>query len=164
MSHQHRLPALLDAYPDAIFVWIHRDPLQALASRYELQAQIYESISGSIDRPAFAKALVDQSVASFTAAAESPHAADPRIHHLLYHEFTAEPFAAIRDLYDRVALEYTDRFDTAMLTWSAENPSGRYGRFTYSVEGLGADVVALDEQLQPYRDRFGVPREKPKEN
>jgi hypothetical protein len=164
VTHQHRLPALLDAYPDAIFVWIHRDPLQAVASRYELQAQIYEGISGSIDRTVFARALVDTSVANFTAAAASAHAADPRIHHLLYQEFVAEPFAVIRDLYDRAGLDYTDRFDTAMRTWSVQNPPGRYGRFTYSVEALGVDVADLDEKLQPYRDRFGVPREKPMEH
>lgn len=164
VTHQHRLPALFEAYPDAIFVWIHRDPLQAIASRFELQIQIYEGISGPIDREAYARHLIDLSVSNFTEAAETPHAADPRIHHFLYQEFTADPFAAIRDLYDRVGLSYTVEFDAAMRTWSSGNPSGRYGRFSYSVDSLGVDIAALDEQLQPYRDRFGVPRETPKEH
>jgi hypothetical protein len=164
VTHQHRLPALLDAYPDAIFVWIHRDPLPAIASRYELQAQVYEGISGPIDRRAFAARLVEQSVASFTAAAQSPLAADPRIHHLRYEEFTADPVGTIRTFYEQLGLAYTERFETAMRTWSAENPSNRYGRFTYRVDALAADIDALDEQLQPYRERFGVRRERPKEH
>jgi hypothetical protein len=164
VTHQHRLPALLAAYPDAIFVWIHRDPLQAIASRFELQAQIYEAISGSLDRAAFAAALVEQSVASFTDAARTPHADDDRIHHLVYQEFTADPFAAIRDVYDRAGLAYTSEFDAAMREWSAANPTNRFGHFTYRVESLGVDIAALDAKLQPYRDRFGVAREEPKES
>jgi hypothetical protein len=159
VTHQQRLPALLGAYPDAILVWIHRDPLQAIASRYELQVQIYEAISGQIDRAAFAAKVVHQSLVSFLAAAETPLAADPRIHHLVYQDFIAEPFAAIRALYDDVGLDYTDRFDTAMHQWSADNPPNRYGRFTYSIDSLGVDAGELDKELEPYRERFGVPRE-----
>ena len=159
VTHQHRLAALLDAYPDAVFVWIHRDPLQAIASRIELQAQIYEAISGSIDREAFAATVVEHAVASFSAASETPLAGDPRLHHLRYREFTAAPFDAIRALYVGAGLTYTDRFDAAMRAWSAENPSNRFGRFTYPAHPPGVDVVALDEQVQPYRDRFGLPHE-----
>ena len=160
VSHQHRLPELLSAYPDAIFVWIHRDPLQAIASRFELQAQIYESISGTLDRSAFAAALVEQSVKSFVSTAENPTAGDPRIHHVLYRDFVADPFRITRTIYDDTGLPVTEAFESAMRAWSASNPPNRYGRFKYSVESLGADIATLDLSLQPYRERFGVPREK----
>ena len=161
-SHQQRLPAVLDAYPDAVFVWIHRDPLPAIASRVELVTQVYEGIGGPIDREAFAAATVAASVASFAAAAESSEAADARIQHLVYQDFTADPVAAIRDVYDRAELDFPASFEPAMRTWMAENPSNRYGRFTYSVEALGVDIDELDHQLQPYRERFGVPAERTK--
>jgi hypothetical protein len=164
VTHQHRLPALLRAYPDAVFVWIHRDPLQALASRVELQAQIYEAINGGLDRKAFCAAMVEQSVAAFAAAAGSPEADDPRIHHLVYPRFTADPIGTIREVYDRAGLSFSGRFDAAMRDWSAANPANRFGHFTYSVEALGVDVDALDERLEPYRERFGVPRESEKES
>jgi hypothetical protein len=145
-SHQHRLPALLDAYPDGIFVWIHRDPLAAIASRFELVAQVYEGINGGhLDRSAFARAVVESSVANFTATATSPAADDPRIHHLLYEEFMADTVGTIRSLYERVDLDFTDRFTEQIAAWSAANPPNRYGRF------------------EPYRQRFGVAREHPKE-
>jgi hypothetical protein len=40
-----------------------------------------------------------------------------------------------------------------------ENPSNRYGRFEYSVAALGVDLDDLDHLLDPYRERFSVPRE-----
>lgn len=162
ISHQHRLRALLAAYPDANFVWIHRDPLAAIASRFELHAQIFEGIAGSVDRAAFSRATVTACVRNFQAAAENPLAADPRVHHLRYQEFIADPVAAIRELYDRIGLDYTAAFDTAMRVWLAENPSGRFGKFTYSADALGVDVDALCRCLDPYRERFGVPRERRK--
>ena len=56
-------------------------------------------------------------------------------------------------------LHFTAAFEAAMRTWMAENPSNRYGRFEYSVAALGVDVDDLDRRLDPYRERFGVPRE-----
>ena len=162
-SHQHRLAALLDTYPDAVLVWIHRDPLQTLASRYELTAQIYEALDPSFQRAPFAAAIVERGIASFTAAANDPLADDPRINHLTYQEFTADPFTMVRELYERAGLPFTDRFDSAMRAWSRENPSNRYGRFTYSVDALDVDLPHLDRRLDPYRERFGVAREQPKE-
>jgi hypothetical protein len=50
-----------------------------------------------------------------------------------------------------------------MRRWSSENPSNRYGTFRYTVDALGVDAADLDRQLDPYRERFGVPREQPKE-
>jgi hypothetical protein len=162
-SHQHRLDALLHAYPDAILVWIHRDPLQTLASRFELTAQIYEALDPRFDRRTFAAALVERGVAAFDSAANDPLAADPRIQHVTYRDFAADPFSAVHDIYDRASLPFTDGFEDAMRRWSDENAANRFGRFTYSVESLCVDVAALDRQLDPYRKRFGVPRERPKE-
>jgi hypothetical protein len=158
-SHQHRLAALLDAYPDAVFVWIHRDPVVAIASRVELVSQVYEGIAGSIDRAGFAAATVENVANGFLAAATDPLAADPRIHHLVYQDFTADPRAAIQELYREVGLEFTGAFHDGMGAWMAANPSNRFGRFEYSVDALGVDVDALDQRVDPYRVRFGVPRE-----
>jgi hypothetical protein len=162
-SHQHRLDALLRAYPDAVFVWIHRDPLQTLASRFELTAQIYEALDPRFDRQAFAAAIVERGVAAFDSAANDPLAADPRIQHVTYQDFASDPFTAVHDIYDRASLTFTEELDQAMRRWSQGNPANRFGRFRYAVESLGVDVVALDAQLEPYRRRFDVPRERPKE-
>jgi hypothetical protein len=161
-GHQQRLAAVLAAYPDAVFVWIHRDPLPAIASRFELLAQIYEGLAGPFDRPGFAAATAETCVENFTAAAESPLADDPRIHHFVYQTFVSDPVSAIRDLYDRADLRFGESFEREMRTWMTENPSDRYGRFTYSIDALGVDIGELDRRLDAYRERFGVPRERPK--
>ena len=162
VSHQLRLKALLEAYPDAIFVWIHRDPLQAAVSRVELTAQILEGIAGPLDREAFAQATVASCRSNFRHTAQDPTADDPRIQHLHYKTFTRDPVAAIRDIYETAGLTVTAAFEAAMRHWLAANPPDRYGRFTYPQELPGVDMAELDRSFEPYRERFGVPREQPK--
>ena len=163
VTHQHRLPALLEAYPDAVFVWIHRDPLVAIASRVQLQTEVYEGIAGPIDRQGFAAATVERSVADFTSAATNPLAADPRIHHLVYQDFIVDPMAAIRDIYIASGLEVTTAFEKGVVRYREQNAPHRFGRFAYSPDDLGVDVGELDRRLDPYRERFGVPREPTRE-
>ena len=42
--------------------------------------------------------------------------------------------------------------EQSMRAWLEDNPPGRFGRFEYSVDALGADTAALDERLEPYRE------------
>jgi hypothetical protein len=65
-------------------------------------------------------------------------------------------------VYERNGIDFTHRFGASMQAWNAENPPHRFGRFTYSVDALGVDVDDLDRQLDPYRERYGVPREIPR--
>src|SRR5262249_11316667 len=102
--------------------------------------------------------IVEQGARNFAAAAEDPLASDPRIVHLTFGEVTADPIAAVRSLYDRWQLPFTDGFEEAMRTWSAANPPNRFGRFTYRADDLHTDLAALDRRLDPYRDRFGLTR------
>jgi hypothetical protein len=159
-SHQHRLAALLDAYPDAVYVWIHRDPLQAIASRCALQTLINEAIGGPFDTVSFARSSVESSIVAFNEAAANPLSGDPRIDHLVYREFVTDPIAAIRGVYERHGLDVSVSFERAMRTWMAENPSNRYGKFEYSVDALGVDLDDVDRRLEPYRERFGVASER----
>jgi hypothetical protein len=136
-----------------------------MASRFELHVQIYEAImaqgdnTGRVDRAAFAQNTIETSTANYRLAAETPLADDPRIQHLLYKDFTADPVGVIRGVYDRAGLAFTKTYEAAMRRWMAENPPNKYGRFAYSPKGLSVDLAALDRQLDPYRERFGVPRE-----
>jgi hypothetical protein len=159
-SHQQRLRALLEAYPDAVFVWIHRDPVQAMASLFGLLGHITESIlRRPIDQRAFADSIITSSLANFRHTASDPAADDPRIYHLHYKTFTRDPVAAIHAIYAWANIPFPDTFEPRMRQWMSDNPPNRYGHFGYSADDLGVDLAALDRDLAPYRERFGVPKE-----
>ncbi|MBV9995390.1 MAG: sulfotransferase [Caulobacteraceae bacterium] len=162
LQHHHRLGTVLETYPDAIVVWIHRDPVQALASRVQLLTEIFEGIAGPIDRRAFARKTLAYGREIFAKLAESAVADDARVHHVLYSEFTRDPIAQIQKIYDRARLPFTDAYHEAMLSWMPGNRSDRYGKFLYSLDLLDTPVAALHEEFAPYRERYGVEIEKPK--
>ena len=45
--HGRRLAALFDTYPDACVIWVHRDPVQVIASQITAFGQINECLAGS---------------------------------------------------------------------------------------------------------------------
>ncbi|PRC48739.1 sulfotransferase, partial [Mycobacterium sp. ITM-2017-0098] len=63
--HGRRLRALFDAYPDARIVWVHRDPVQVLASQIVAFGQINESLAGTLDWTQYAKDTIEGSRANF---------------------------------------------------------------------------------------------------
>jgi hypothetical protein len=158
--HGSRLEALFEAYPDAQIIWTHRDPVQVIASRIVLVAEIEEGLLGHADWPAIAAEYLALSRASIRAALNSPFLDDPRIHHVRYPDFVADPVGAIRRFYEKCGVAFTAEAEAAMRGYLRDNKSDRHGKFRYSTDVIGADVEALHAEFAPYRKRFGLEIEK----
>lgn len=154
--HTRRLAALFATYPDASLIWVHRDPVQVIASQITAFGQINECLAGHLDWDAWAQSQLDSSRQTILANLTDPLVDDPRIHHVRYPDFAADPVGTIRAFYERIDQPFTEETDTAMRTWLAENPGDRHGTFTYSTELLPEPVADLDEAFAPYRRRFGL--------
>jgi hypothetical protein len=154
--HGRRLATLFETYPDACMIWVHRDPVQAVASQIVLFGQINESLAGSLDWGAFAAATLAAARQNFRAYLDEPLIDDPRIQHVRYPDFVRDPVGVIRGFYAKYGLPFTAGTETAMRAYLASNRSDRYGKFVYSLDVLGADVAALHREFAPYRERFGL--------
>ena len=155
--HSRRLAALFDTYPDARIIWIHRDPVQVIASQITAFGQINECLAGSLDWEAYAPAQLESSRQNFHAYLDEPLVDDPRIHHVRYPDFVAD---AGRDDPRRstsgAASRSPRRPRRRCATYLAANRSDRHGRFVYSTDVLPVDVGALHREFAPYRERFGI--------
>ncbi len=161
--HGFRLKEFFATYPDATLVWLHRDPVQVAASSTMMMADIMEGIVGRIDLVKEARMHVERVRASIANTLANPLVDDPRIHHVRYRDFVAEPVETIRGYYAFAGRALTDRAETAMRTYLAENRGDRHGKFEYSSQVLvdaGYDLDALNEEFRPFRERFGVEMEK----
>ena len=161
--HGHRLESFFATYPDATLVWLHRDPVQVAASSTMMMSDIMEGIVGKIDLVAEAKMHLARTRASIANTMTGPLLADPRIHHVRYVDFVADPVGTIRGYYDFAGRPFTERAETAMRDYLANNKGDRHGKFRYSTQVLidaGEDIDALNEEFRPFRERYGVPIEK----
>ncbi|MBU6267836.1 MAG: sulfotransferase [Sphingomonadales bacterium] len=160
--HGHRLKEFFEAYPDATLVWLHRDPVQVAASSTMMMADIMEGVVGQIDVVAEAKNHLARVRASIANTMSNPLLADPRIHHVRYVDFVADPIGTIRGYYQFAGRPFTPRAETAMRTYLAENKGDRYGKFTYSSQLLvdaGENLAALHAEFAPFYARYNVPIE-----
>ncbi len=158
--HGPRLEALFATYPDARIIWTHRDPVQVIASRIVLTGELVEALSGHVDWQEQARIHLTASRAGFQSTLNNPLINDPRIHHVRYTDFVADPVGTIRGFYTKYDVPFGSETEAAMRGYLQNNKADRYGKFRYSTDIIGADIAALHAEFEPYRKRFGLEIEK----
>lgn len=161
--HGFRLKEFFATYPDATLVYLHRDPIMVAASSTMMMSDIMEGIVGKIDLMTEAKMHLERVRASLNNTMSNPLIDDPRILHVRYRDFVADPIGTIRSYYEFAGREFTAQAETAMRGYLANNKGDRHGKFEYSTKVLtdaGYDLDALNEEFRPFRERFGVEIEK----
>jgi len=158
--HAGRFPAFFAAYPDARVLYIHRDPVQSIASRIKMSADLCEQLAGFVDMEEQAKIQTAMARENYHALLANPMIDDPRIHHVRYADFMKDQIGTIRGYYEFAAVPWTREAEAAMRHYLAHNKGDRYGKFVYSTDLIGEDIEALHEEFAPYRERFGIEIEK----
>jgi hypothetical protein len=161
--HGFRLSEFFETYPEARLVWIHRDPVQIAASRTMMMADILEGIVGPVDLKEQAKLHLGLTRAGVSNTMSNPMVNDPRIHHVRYTDFVADPVGTIRGYYAFCERTLSAEAESLMRDYLKNNRGDRHGKFRYSTKlltDIGEDLDALHEEFRPFRERFGVQVEK----
>jgi len=157
--HGFRLEEMFDTYPDARMVWLHRDPVQVAASRTMMMADITDGMAGPVDLHAETKKHLELTRASIANTMSNPLVDDPRILHIRYTDFIADPVAIVQRYYTFCGLRLTVEAESAMRAYLTNNRGDRYGKFRYSTQlliDIGEKLDDLHTEFQPFRERFGV--------
>jgi len=161
--HGSRLREFFDTYPDANLLWLHRDPVQVAASRTMMMADILDGIVGPIDLAVETKKHLEMTRASIANTMTNPMVYDPRILHIPYADFIADPVATVGLYYAFCGRALTTDAEASMRDYLAHNRGDRYGKFRYSTSlltDIGENLEDLHAEFAPFRERFGVIIEK----
>ncbi len=156
--HQFVLDALFEAYPDALCIWPHRDPLDVWPSTLAITAVLYGAITDwAMDFKELGPAFISSVGASLSQAIQNPLIDDPRIVHVDFRELAKDPVATIKTAYAHWGKTFSPEFEQRMRAWLADpaNRPDRYGRYDYGLEPFGLDREMLEEAFAPYRERYG---------
>lgn len=159
--HQFALDALFEAYPDALCIWPHRDPVQVHPSTLAITAVLYGGITNfQMDFSALGPAFVQSIAASVEEAMTNPLVDDPRIFHVNFHELTRDPIDVVRRAYGHWGLGYSAEFERRMQSWLGDpaNASNRYGRYDYAMEPFGLSREMIEGAFEGYSRRFKLGR------
>ena len=147
------------AYPDAHLVWLHRDPVQVAASRTMMMADIMTDMVGPVDLHAEAARHLELTRLSIANTMSEPMVDDPRILHVRYQDFLADPVGTVARYHEFCGRALSPAAAAAMRDYLAANPGDRHGKFRYStavLTDIGVDLAALHDEFAPFRARFGI--------
>ena len=156
--HPLYLDALTTVYPDAQLVMTHRDPVEVVASACSLLKAVRPMFSDEVDPVAIGECLLEtfDLMIERTLAFKEKYGWDS-IYDMQYADVMRDPVGEVRKIYAHFDEPFTAAAGSAMETYMAENPKGKHGRHTYSLEDYGLSREQIRERYRDYCERFGVP-------
>jgi Sulfotransferase family len=163
--HLFDLEGLIDAYPDAGLIWTHRDPVSTFSSLASMVAGLQKAIGGGGDKQAIGQGVFDLwsvAMARATKVRESNPAIEARIIDLAHRDVVQDPKGAMRRIYERFDVPFSDDYAARIEHFLTEHPAAsRLGKHKHSAEEYGIDPGAVHERLADYYARFGPMLAKP---
>ncbi|MEQ8835592.1 MAG: sulfotransferase [Lacipirellulaceae bacterium] len=158
-----KMEQLLQVYPDACFVWPHRDPVKALASTISLIGTFQWSssdtpfIAGSYE---FATDL-GQAASRINRVIDKLEAGmvpDQQMFHLHYSDLIENPLGVIAGMYAHFGFELSAESNLAVQNYINDNPRDSRPPHKFSL-GSAQDVVNARAHFKRYQEHFAVPSE-----
>jgi hypothetical protein len=155
--HMLALDALDTAYPNARFLWTHRDPALVLGSVCSLVAYVRSWVSDRDDAAELgAQQTALWSEALRRAMAFRQRVGESRFADISFAALNADPVASVGRAYRHFGLDLSPEAARRMGAWSAENAQGSRGVHEYAVEDFGITADAVRASFRFYTDHFDV--------
>ena len=152
-AHMFAASALLSIYPDARFLQIHRDPLEAVASVSSLVTILRRVFSDSVDPVQVGHdALIYWSRALTTFLRARDHLPASRVFDLHYSEIRRDPIAAARGVYEHFGWRFSDEVEQRMRNALAKQTSQTNGVHRYDAAYFRLGGM---NGFEEYCQRFG---------
>lgn len=156
------LPAVMKVFPDARFVWPHRDPVRAFASVVSLIGTMQwgrcdqpfkgASFQYATD-PALSASRLDRAIDQLQAGVVPPG----QIYHMLYQDLVADPVKTVRAMYRHFGMTFTAAGELGLEKYLQTHP--RVARPPHPVAMSGEAVAVARKAYVRYQDHFQIPSE-----
>jgi hypothetical protein len=156
-DHVFALDAIQQIYPDARFVFVHRDPTSVLASVAHLTEVLRQPFTRHLDRAAIGRQVCDrwaEGAERIIAASETLPA--DRVVHVRYRELTGDPACTMARLYAKFGLPFDDAFERQIRAYVDERPNGGYGGLRHRLDDYGIDPARERRRFADYVEAFEV--------
>ncbi len=159
-DHVFSLDAILNTYPDARFVVVHRDPMKVFGSVANLTEVLRRPFLRHIDPVEIGEQVTSRWIdgtkrlISFDQRPDVPVNRKIQIQH---DDLIADPLQAITSIYALFDLPLSAEFANAIKNILIETPRGGYtGTRNYSLNHFNIKPERLTPQFSDYIDYFGV--------
>ena len=149
--HMFALDALIEAYPNAKFLWSHRDPAKVMGSVCSLIRYV-RSWSSDRDDP---KELGAEQLDSWAEAVRRAmdfrrRLGDSRFADVAFADLQHDPVGTLRAGYASLGLTFSDDSERAVEQWADEHKPGSRGAHDYELSDYGLTPEGVREQFADY--------------
>lgn len=156
-DHIFALDALCKIYPDARFVFVHRDPMKVLPSVARLTEILRQPFTRKIDRLQIGRQISDRwelGARLLIEAGDWLRSSPDRVFHVRYKDLISNPFAILADLYRHFDLKLSEQGSECLKREIAARPNGGYGRNSYRFEDYGLNSANERKRYSAYMTHF----------
>jgi hypothetical protein len=155
--HMFALDALVEAYPNARFLWSHRDPVKVLGSVCSL---IHYTRSWSSDRDDSVELGSEQLDRWWLAIQRAmdfrERLGDDRFADVAFAELQTDPLEALEKGLARIGIPFDDRSRASVTEWAGSHEPGAHGSHSYEVSDFGLEPDRIRERFAPYYAAFDI--------
>lgn len=145
--------SLLQVYPDARLVWMHRDPKVALASLASLINGVHRRFQPEADhdwiRRHYPGQLAEHANRMLGVEREWPE----RVFHVQYDDLMRDPAEATERLYAEIGLPWSEEVQANVRGYVEAHPRGAHGEHRYGLDQFGIDWDEVRPLFEPYLER-----------
>jgi sulfotransferase family protein len=149
--HMFALDALVEAYPNAKFLWSHRDPAKVMGSVCSLIRYV-RSWSSDRDDPEElgAEQLDSWAEAVHRAVDFRKRVGDERFSDVSFADLQVDPIGTLAASYQSLGLTFSDDTERAVQQWAGEHKPGSRGAHDYDLADYGLTADAVRERFAEY--------------
>lgn len=153
--HLWNLDALHEAFPDAKFVFTHREPVSALVSACSFCAITTAKAARELDRERIGRFWLDYNELGLQRATEARKAipADQQIDVPLA-AMSANPESTVRRIYERFGIEFSETARQLVRDRAASGQGRAKKKHSYSATDYGLTDAEINERFAAYRVRY----------
>ena len=159
-THSFFVNEIVEVFPDARFVFIHRDPAETLSSICSLHAYARSVFSSDVEAKSIGAELSDSYMTRLLepAVAAVDRLPAGRVSHVRAPDLSHDPVGTIADAYRTLGMELSSDAHTAMHAYVREKRAKPVPRHMHGTEGFGLDADAIHERFASYCARFELLR------
>jgi hypothetical protein len=152
-AHLAHLSTLTKVFPQARVIWIHRDPVEVIASGSSLVSFIRRSYTNHLNLSEIGLQVVFMFQRSVQRAMDfctkNPSA---KVMHISYQELVGDPLSYITKVYASHNQNPTAAYISAIRDWLGQNPQNKHGKHKYKLEDFGLTNDQVAEKFTDYNN------------
>jgi hypothetical protein len=145
------LDALIEAYPDAKFLWSHRDPAKVMGSVCSLIRYVRSWSSDRDDPEELGAEQLDSWSEGIRRAMDfRKRVGDERFSDVSFSDLQTDPVHTLAASYEDLGLTFTDATARSVDQWAREHKPGSRGAHDYDLADYGLTPEGVRERFAEY--------------